>query len=113
MIDQVGGGFHHAAGAATGAKATALAAERDQVFIAAAIAPDAQEAVFQQTALQVVLELPADKLGQVATRPFDFLNEAREMFGDKGIKPGLFWPMAAVGRSSTNRDLSGHRLCIA
>lgn len=61
MIDQVGGRLDHAPGAATGAKPTSLTAERDQVFVAAAVALDAQEPMLQQPTFQVSLELPADK----------------------------------------------------
>ena len=62
MIDQVGGRLHHATGAATWAEPPVLAAERDQVFMTAAVALDAQEPVLQQPAFQVILELLADKL---------------------------------------------------
>jgi hypothetical protein len=41
--------------------------ESDQVFMKAAVTLDAQKAVFQQAALQVVLELLADELGKMAT----------------------------------------------
>jgi len=66
VIDQVGGRLHHAPCAATGAEAPALAAERHQVFVMAAVALDAQEAVFQQAALQVVVEFLADESGKMA-----------------------------------------------
>ena len=67
MIDQVGGRLHHAARNAARAKSAPLAAECDQMFVAAAIALDAQEPVFQPAALQVIFKLLADELGQVAT----------------------------------------------
>ena len=63
MIDQVGGRIDHAPGAADGTKATSFAAERDQVFVSAAFALDAQEPVLQQPAFQVILELLVDKPG--------------------------------------------------
>jgi hypothetical protein len=44
---------------ATGTKAPSLAGECNEVFVAAAVALNAQEAVFEQPALEVVLELPA------------------------------------------------------
>jgi uncharacterized membrane protein len=50
-------------GAAAGTKPTSLAAERDHVFVSAAVALHAQEAVLQQAALQVILELLADESG--------------------------------------------------
>jgi hypothetical protein len=67
VIDQVGGRLHHAAGAASGAKPSSLAAEGDQVFMKAAVALDAQKAVFQQAALQVVVEFLADEPRQVTS----------------------------------------------
>jgi hypothetical protein len=48
-----------------GQKSPALAAERHQVLMRAAVALDAQEPVFQQAALQVVIELLADEPRQV------------------------------------------------
>jgi hypothetical protein len=65
VIDQVGSRLHHAARAATGAEPPLLAAEGDQVFMKAAVALDAQKAVFQQAALQVIFELLADKPRQM------------------------------------------------
>jgi hypothetical protein len=47
VIDQVGGRLHHAPRAATGAKPWPLAAKRHQMFMAAAVTLDAQEAVFE------------------------------------------------------------------
>jgi hypothetical protein len=51
MIDQVGGRLDHPPGTAARTEPSALTAERDQVFVSAAIALHAQEAVFQQPAL--------------------------------------------------------------
>jgi len=66
MIDQVSCRFHHASGTTTGAESPAFATKGDQMFVSAAIALDAQEAVFEQAALQVIFELPTDELWQVA-----------------------------------------------
>ena len=78
------------------------------MLMAAAVALDAQKAVLQQPALQVVVEFLADKLRQVATRSFDFLNKSRVVLGDNGIERRLFRPVAVVGRSGGNRGWSGH-----
>jgi hypothetical protein len=59
-------------------------------------------------ALQVIVEFLADKLRQVATRSFDFLNKARVVLGDNGMERRLFRPVAVVGRSGGNRGWSGH-----
>jgi hypothetical protein len=71
VIDQVGGRLHHAACAATGAKASALATEGHQVLLMAAITLDSQKAVLQQSALEVILKLLADEFWQVAAGLFE------------------------------------------
>src|SRR5262249_20227146 len=45
VIDQVGGGFRHAPGAAGGAKAAPLAGKRDQLLVAALATAQAQKPV--------------------------------------------------------------------
>ena len=65
VIDQMGGRLDHAPGTAAGTKPASLAAERDQVFVSAAVALDAQEPVLKQPAFQVILELLADKPRQM------------------------------------------------
>jgi hypothetical protein len=109
VIDQVGGRLHHAPGAATGAEAPALAAERHQVFVMAAVALDAQEAVFQQSALQVVLELPAYEHGQAAAGLLDLLHEAGVVLCNDGVKGRLFRAVAVVGGRCSKRRRSEHK----
>lgn len=109
VIDQVGGRLHHAACAATGAEAPALATERHQMLVTAAIALYAQEPMLQQPALQVVLELLPHKPRQGASGLFNRLNEVRVMLGNNGVEGGLFRPMAVVGRGSRNRRRSKHQ----
>ena len=75
MVDQVGSRLHHAPCATTGAEAPALTAEGHQVPVAAAVTLDAQEAVFEQPAPQMVLELLADKSRQVTANTFDLPHE--------------------------------------
>lgn len=65
MIDKVGGRLDHAPGATAGAETPPFAAEGNQVLVAAAVALDAQETMFQQAALQVTFELLAHELWQV------------------------------------------------
>jgi hypothetical protein len=86
-----------------------FAAERHQVLLHAAIALDAQEAVLQQAALQVILELLAHEPGQASAGLFNRLNEARVMLGDNGVEDGLFRPVAVVGGSGGNRGRNGHQ----
>jgi hypothetical protein len=57
MVDQVGGRLHHPPCPATRAEAAPFAAECNEVLVTAAIALDAQKAMFEQTALEIVLEL--------------------------------------------------------
>ena len=61
MIDEVRRGLDHAPGATRRAEPAALAGKSYQVFVTAAVALDADEAVFEQAAAQVVTELPGDE----------------------------------------------------
>ena len=64
MLDEVGGGFHHASRATAWTEAPAFATERHQFFMPAGIALDAQESVLEAPAFQERLELFFDELGQ-------------------------------------------------
>ena len=75
-----------------------------QVFVAAAVALDAQEPVLQQPALQVVFELPADELGKMAASTFDLVHETRVIFSNNGIERA----MPVVGRRNRDRGRSRH-----
>jgi hypothetical protein len=57
--------------------------------------------VFQQTAFQVVLELPTHESGKMPARALDLLHESGEMPGDNGVEGGLFRPV--VGGSGRKR----------
>jgi len=103
MIDQVRGRLDHPPSPTAGAEATALAAERHQVLMLAAVALHAQKAVFQKAALQVVLELLAHESGKMPARALDLLHESGEMPGDNGVEGGLFRPVAVVGGSGRKR----------
>jgi hypothetical protein len=73
------------------------------VLVPAAVALDAQEAVFEQPALQIVFELLADEPGQVTAGAFDLLHEAWVMFSNDGKQRGLFRPMPLIGGRGSNR----------
>lgn len=103
MIDQVGGRLHHAPGPATGTEPSALAAERHQMFVTAAVALDTQEPVLQPSALQVGVELLSDEFWQVAAGLFNCLNEAWVMLGNNGVKSSLFRPMEVIDGSGGKR----------
>jgi hypothetical protein len=55
------------------------------VLVPAAIALDAQEAVFEQPTLQIVFELLANEPGQVPAAALDLLQEAWVMFSNDRI----------------------------
>lgn len=74
----------------------------------AAVALDAQEAVFEQPALQIALKLLADKSWQVAANAFDLPHEVRIMFRNDGIERGLFRSMPVIGGRDGNRGRKGH-----
>ena len=112
MIDQVGSRLDHSPCPATGAETPTLATERHQVFVAAAVTFDAQEAVLQQAAFQVLFELPADESGEMATRAFDLLNEPRIIFSNGSIERGLFWSMPMVGTRDGDRRRSRLGTCM-
>ena len=65
-VDEVRGGVDHAAGAAGGAEAAALAGESDQVVAAAGRAMDAAEAAFQETTVEKATEFADDEARQVS-----------------------------------------------
>jgi hypothetical protein len=96
--------LHHPPRPATGAKTSSLATARHQVFVAAAVALDAQEPVFQQAALQIVFELLADELGKMAASTFDLVHETRVIFSNNGIERA----MPVVGRRNRDRGRSRH-----
>jgi len=75
----------------------------------AAVALDAQEPVFQQAALQVILELLADEPRQVTARVLDLPQEAWVVLSDYGVEGGLFRPVAVVGGSGGNWGRSKHQ----
>jgi hypothetical protein len=64
VIDEVSCGLDHPAGTAGWAEAAPFAGKRHQVLVAAGVALDAQEAVLEPAALQVVVELVFDERGQ-------------------------------------------------
>ena len=77
MIGQVSRGLDHPAGATGRAEAAALAGERHQVLVAAGVALDAQKAVLEPAALQVVVELLLDERGQRATVGLELSEKLR------------------------------------
>jgi hypothetical protein len=64
--------------------------------MAAAIALDSQEAMLQQSALQVILKLLSDELRQIAARSFNSIDESWVVLGDDGVEFRLFRLMPVV-----------------
>lgn len=64
VIDEMRRRLDHASSTAARAEAAALSGEGDQVLVAAAVALHTNEAVFQATARQIVLELALDEPGR-------------------------------------------------
>lgn len=58
----MGSGLDHPPRTTGGAESTALTTEGNQVLVAAGIALDSQEAMFEEAALQVVVKLLFDEL---------------------------------------------------
>jgi hypothetical protein len=80
------------------------------VLVAAAVTFDAQKAVLQQSAFQVLFELPADELGEMATRALDLLHELRIILSNDGIECCLIRSMPMVGSRDGDRRRSRHAL---
>ena len=74
-----------------------LARKCNKVFVPAALALHTQEAVLQQTALQILFEFLADELRQMTARPFDLLHKARVVPGNDGVQDSPFGAMSLVG----------------
>ena len=90
VIDQVGSRLRHAPGAARRAKASALAAEGNQLVVAAVAAAQAQEAVGEDPALQESVELVSHKLRQVgASGGHGLLEECRGVLLYQAVQRGL------------------------
>ena len=64
VIDEMCGRLHHPTCAAGWTKSASLARKGHQVLVTAGVALDAQKPVFEQAALQVVVELLLDEMRQ-------------------------------------------------
>ena len=77
--------------------------------MAAAIALDSQEAMLQQSALQVILKLLSDELRQIAARSLNFIDESWVVLCDDGVEFRLFRLMSVVAWCSGSWRLCEHR----
>ena len=96
MSDQVGSGLDHPACPTRGAETAALAAECNEMLVAAGIALNAQEAMLEEAALQVVVELPLDERGERAALGFESSEELWAVGLDDRIEWCLFSTVAFV-----------------
>ena len=79
-----------------GLKSPALATERHQLLMAAGIALDAQESVFEAPAFQVRLELFVDEAGQRGSFGFKPFEKPREVLFDESVERGLLRAVTLV-----------------
>jgi hypothetical protein len=97
LVDQVRRRLHHAPGPARRAEPAPLAAERDQLVVAAATTAQAQEAVGQDAAFEEDVELVLDELRQVGTGSvFGLGEEGRGVLLHQAVQRGLFRAVALV-----------------
>ena len=111
-------GVGHAAAAAGGAEAAALAGKGNQSVAAAGIAANAYEAMFEHAAGKVGAELTLHEAGHGMLALPCPREERLEIFSDNGVEDGLLGPASRVGgrarrrgsvcAGSLERRLEGH-----
>ena len=89
MIGEMCGGIDHAPCSAGRAEPSAFAGEGDQMFVSAAIALYADEAMFEHAATQVGFELLADEAGEAGVGLLHRFEERSQVVLDQGIRVGL------------------------
>ena len=95
VVHQVRRRLRHAPGPARRAKPATLAAERDQLVVAAVAAVQAQEAVGQDAAFEARVELILDELRQVgAGCVFGLGEEGRGGMLNQAVQRGLLGAVA-------------------
>ena len=108
MVQQVRRGLRHPPGPARGAKATPLAAEGDQLVVAAVAAAQAQEAVGQDAAFEEGVELVFDELRQVRARSiFGLGEEGCGVLLHQAVQRGQFRALPLVVDRGAIRRLLG------
>ena len=109
VVDQVGGGLHHAAGVASRAEAAGLAGERHQEIVAAGRAAGAGDAEGWDAALEVLAECVLYVRGYriiVRTRFAGVGQEGLQVFLDQAVERGFLRPPGFVdgGERSLHAD---------
>ena len=107
VVDQMRGALRHAPRPARGAESSALAAERDELVVAAIGAAQAQETVRQDAALKEGVELVLDELRQAgAGGGLDLGKEGLGVLLHQAVQRALFGAVAlVVERSATLRPV--------
>ena len=103
VIDQQGRAFGHAPRPAARTETPALAAEGNQMLDVAALATYPQEAMFQPTAFEVILEFPLDITRQYRALVRQMGGKHRVMLLDNLIEKCLFGLVALVTVSAQSR----------
>ena len=101
-IDQVSGSALHPSRRAGRTDSTALAGERDEQLVAAGDAAHASEAVGEDAAAQVPLELGHDETGQPAPILLDLRQEGLEVPPNCLVQERLLRLAVAVVRNSSD-----------
>ena len=115
MLDEMGSGLGHASRTTARAEPPALATERHQLLVPAGIALDAQESVFEASALQVRLALFDDEVGERDTFGIKTFEKPREVLLDEGVERGLLGAVTFVRGYVAGQSRSragGHRSSV-
>ena len=96
LVNQPGRAVSHTPRPTTGAEATALATEREQIFGVAGVASQPKKPVLQPAALQVGLKRLPHMAGQLFTGLGQALDKVRVMALDNLIQQRLHGPVALV-----------------
>ena len=96
VVDQVGSRLRHAPRAARGAKPASLAAEGDELVVAAIATAQAQEAVRQDAALKKRVELVLDELRQAGAGLLGLGEEGLSVLLHQAVQRGLLGTVALV-----------------
>jgi len=96
IVDQQRGTLGHASGATTGTNATPLATESHQALMMTVLAAHAQKAMFQATALEVIIEFPLHIQGNRTALLLHERQEMRVILVDNLVEKRLLRPMTLI-----------------
>jgi hypothetical protein len=96
LVHQVCSTINHPPGATRRAEATSLTTERYQLLIVTGLTSNAQKAMLEATALQVIVELPDNITGQPPTLLCQHVLKLRPVFFYQSIKKRVFGLVSLV-----------------